>query len=232
MKLAPSIEGSLKCLTKERWAAMRLWAGVLVALAGAGCATTSGPPTDVQARQSAVLLLRLITEVEGRIAPPFPSSLLPTDNIALGVGEFSNGGKIRAATLRFLSGNTRKEGWAYLLLEPGQVYYLAPHEPISTGALKYDALWATRPRWSVEIPAQARLVYGGTFYLPGKGQWRLFGAKQLVEFDEAKAEVRNESIQAEQIVKQRLSGLGHMSIQLAKKWEPGDTIVLQTPHGK
>ncbi|HVM51375.1 MAG TPA: hypothetical protein VMU04_25315 [Candidatus Acidoferrum sp.] len=233
MKIVSSLECAQNCQAKKRWAAMLLGAGTLaLALAGAGCATTSGPPSEIQARQHAVLLLRVVTEVEGRIAPPFPSSILPTDNVAIGVGDFFSGGKIRAATLRFLSGDTRKEGWAYLLLEPGQVYYLAAHAPISTSAWKYEALWAVCPRWSVEVPANTWLVYAGTLYLPGKGQWRLFGGRQLVEVDQRRAEVRDESGQAEEIAKQWLPGLGHMSVQLARKWEPGDTIILQTPPGK
>lgn len=46
------------------------------------------------------------------------------------------------AELRFLSGETRKEGWTYLLLEPG-LHYLAAHEPQSTNVFAYDARWST-----------------------------------------------------------------------------------------
>jgi hypothetical protein len=150
-------------------------------------------------------------------------------NIALGVGDFWTGGKIKAAKLRFLSDDTRNEGWTYLLLEPGQIYYLAAHEPISTGSMDYDALWEVCPRWSIEIPANGRLIYGGTLYLPGTGRWMLLRAKQLAEFDRGHVEVRDESGQAEQIAKRWFASLGLMSIQLAKKCELGDTIILQTP---
>ena len=212
-------------------------AAVVLALAGAGCAATSGPPRPQAlptrgAIQKAVLLVRVITEVEGKIAPPFPSSLLSVDNLCLGVGDFSSGGKIRPAPMRFLSEDTRRAGWTYLLLEPGQIYYLAAHEPTSTSASIYDARWQTCPRWSIEIPADARLVYGGTLYLPGKGRWMIVGPRKLASFDRAQLAIRDETALALEISKRWFPALLPMSVQLAKEHRPGDTIILQTPPGK
>ena len=212
-------------------------AAVVLALAGAGCAATSGPPRPqaLQARgakQAAILLVRVITEVEGQIAPPFPSSLSPVDNLCLGMGDFSSGGKIRPAPMRFLSEDTREAGWTYILLEPGQVYYLAAHEPTSTGASIYEARWQTCPRWSLEIPADARLVYGGTLYLPGKGRWMIVGPRKLAAFDRTQVAIHDETALALAISKKWFPALLPMSVQLAKEYHPGDTIILQTPPGK
>jgi hypothetical protein len=222
---------------KKRWTGMPLWwNALLLALASAGCAITTGPPgtSAIQGREGrhkAVLLLRVVTEVEGRITPPFPS-IYAGDNVMMGLGDFSSAGQIGEVMLRFFSADTRKEGWIYLLLEPGQVYYLAAQEPVSPQPKNYRGLWAACPRWSVEIPADARLVYGGTLYLPGSGQWTLFSARRLAAFDRARVEVRNEADRAELIAKQWLANLGPVSVQLARKWEAGDTIILQTPPGK
>lgn len=223
---------------RARRAPMPVWTcAIILALAGAGCATISSVPkaSKMQSRdggQKAVLLLRVITEVEGKSAAAFPSSVLPWDMIAFGVGDFSSGGQIKPAILRFLSAESREQGWAYLLLEQGQVYYLAAHEPISTSPDEYNARWAVCPRWSVELPINTRVVYGGTLYLPGTGRWMLFTARNLVTFDRQRIEVRDESTEAEQVAKQWLSALGPMSVHLARKWEPGETVIIQTPTGK
>ena len=150
----------------------------------------------------------------------------------MGLGDFSSAGQISEVRLRFFSDDTRKAGWTYLLLEPGQVYYLAAQEPVSPQRNHYRGLWVACPRWSVEIPADARLVYGGTLFLPGRGRWMLFSARRLVAFDRERFEVRNEAGRAEQIAKQWLPSLGPVSVQLVRKWEAGDTIILQTPPGK
>jgi hypothetical protein len=68
--------------------------------------------------------------------------------------------------------------------------------------------------------------------LPGSGQWTLFSARRLAAFDRERVEVRNEADRAEQIAKQWLANLGPVSVQLARKCEAGDTIILQTPPGK
>jgi hypothetical protein len=212
-------------------------AAAVLALAGAGCAATSGPPRPQDlltrgAKQKAVLLVRVITEVEGQIAPPFPSSMSPADNLSLGVGDFSSGGKIQSGKIHFLSDDTRNEGWTYILLEPGQVYYLAARAPMSTSAATYNAQWGTCPRWSIEIPADARLVYGGTLYLPGKGRWMIVGPRKLASFDRAQLAIRDESALASEISRRWFPTLLPMSVQLAKEYHPGDTIILQTPPGK
>jgi hypothetical protein len=208
---------------------------LLLAAVASGCMSPAGTPkaADLQTRDGrpkTVVLLRAITDVEGRIAPPF-EALSPPDNLAIGCGGFSSGGNIKPVTLRFLSAETRKEGWTYLLLEPG-FYYLSALPPISGNALAYDAQWKTSPRWSIEIPPGARIFYAGTFYLPGKGRWMLFRSRQLAAFDTNRIEVRDETSQAEQIVRQNCPELLPMSVQLAKAHQPGDTMILRTPIGK
>ena len=206
-----------------------------LAMIGPSCATIAGPPRAKQlqthdGRQNSILLLRVVTEVDGRTAPPFPS-WLSLDDVWLGLGDFSSGGEIKSAPLRFLSAETRQEGWTYLLLQPG-TYYLAAHEPVSTSASTYNAQWKTRPRWSVEVPAGARLCYGGTLYVPGRGRWMLFAPRRLAEFDRTRLEVRDESTLAQKIANQWFPTLLPISVALAKEHHVGDTIILQTPPGK
>ncbi len=210
-------------------------AGMLLVLGG-GCATVKpGAPgaQDVSmqgGRQQTVLLLRVVTEVDGESSPAFRSTA-PDDDIWLGLANFSSGLNLKPAELQFLSDGTRTEGWTYLLVQPG-VQYIGAHEPRSRNVFAHNARWTTCPRWSVDIPAGARLVYGGSLFLPGNGRVIFFGPRMLVSFDEERLEVRDESETAETIARQWFSDLLPMSIQLLKRQVPGETLIIDTPSAK
>jgi len=216
-------------------AAWLFTAALVLGLLGSGCATSPGPPEKGElltpdGKPRAVLLVRITTEVDGQPATAF-SSMLPEDNIWLGLEDFSTGVTATPAELRFLSGETRKEGWTYLLLEPG-LHYLAAHEPQSTNVFAYDARWSTCPRWSIEIPNGARVIYGGTLFLPGTGRTMILGPRQLVTFDPARLEIRDETSAAQALARQWFPNLTPMSVQFLKGHKLGDTIIIETPVGK
>lgn len=177
-----------------------------------------------------VLLLRVVTEVDGEIVEPFRHSG-SIDNVNFGLGGFETGMGVKETAARFLSGQSRKEGWVCLIVKPG-LQYLAIREPMWHNAFAYSARWKTCPRWRVEVPAVSRVHYAGTFFLPGKGRFMFSGPRQMVEFDTTRLEVRDESPLAAEICRQLMPELEPLSVQLAELHEPGDTIIIETPAGR
>lgn len=213
------------------------WLGaVVIALVTASCAFNTARPTSAELRSKdrrsqAVVLLRVVTEIDGKDCPAFPSSI-SVDSIWLGLGDFSTGGKIRPSAQRFLSKDTRKNGWTYLLLEPG-IYYLAPHAPQNENAFAYDASWkTTQPCWRVDVPNETPVIYAGTLFVPGKGLWQIFGGRRMSVFDTERFEVRNEPALATAIHQEWLKDLGTLSTQLVQPHSPSEPITLETPRGR
>lgn len=222
------------CLPKA--AQWRLCGFAALALVVTGCVSPSGPPgpKDLQANASsrrAVVLLRVVTEVDGQTSLAF-SHVMPADCIWLGLGDFSSGGKVKPAPLRFLSKETRLDGWTYLDLEPG-IYYFAPHPPIFQDTSTYDNSWSKLPPiWQLEVPRNAPVIYAGTLFVPGKGRWMLLGPRSLVRFDEQRFEIRNETSLAEAIWRTWLQNLGTLTVKLVEPHSPGEPIILDTPPGR
>jgi hypothetical protein len=208
---------------------------LLAAFASLGVAAKSGPPArldllTVEGRPLTVLLLRIVLVVDGQQTAAFRHGAT-TDDVTIGISDFTTGMSAKPVAIQFLSEDTRLEGWVYLMLEPG-LRYIAVREPISTNVLTYNARWKTCPRWRVEIPSNTKLVYGGTLFLPGKGRWMISGPRQMVRFDRSRIEVRDQSNEAEAICRKWLPELLPLSIQLAKEHRPEDTMIIETPAGK
>ncbi len=215
-----------------------LLGALLFALGASGCVIIGRPPTPQElglepdaGHRKAVVLVRVLTEIDGRPSPAFPSAVRE-DDLWLGLGDFSSGGKIRDAPLRFFSRDTRKNGWAYLLLEPG-IYYLAPHPPQNGDAFSYLASWGrTPPSWHFEVPRGAPVIYIGTLFVPGTGQWMIGGGRRLRRFDPGRFEIRDETVLAEQIRESWLKDLTPLTSHLGVPHSAGEPIILETPPGK
>ncbi len=162
-----------------------------------GCAWSNRVPTAInlqtrQGRPRAVVLLRVVTEIDGRPNPAFPS-ILPQDSLWLAWGDFSSGGRLREAPQAFLSKATRKDGWTYLLLEPG-IHYLGVNAPQNSDAFSYAGSWRGQaPRWRLEVPAGATVVYGGTLFVPGSGLALIFVGRRMRQFAVERFEIRDET---------------------------------------
>lgn len=215
----------------------RLWLGlVVIAFLTSSCAFNTARPSAADLRSEdgrnrAVVLIRVVTEIDGKDSPAFPSSI-SEDSIWLGLGDFSTGGKIRPAAQLFLSADTRRNGWTYLLLEPG-IYYLAPHVFQNDNAFAYDASWeATPPRWRLEVPSQPAVIYAGTLFVPGAGRWMLFRGRRMYQFEPQHFQVRDESTLAATIQQAWLKDLGPISTQLVHPHSSYEPIILETPPGR
>lgn len=65
------------------------------------------------------------------------------------VGTFKTGGEVKHRYCYYLSVETMKDGWAYLLLEPGLQYLAAQPAPLK-----------------IDIPSKTPIVYIGTLHIP------------------------------------------------------------------
>lgn len=218
--------------TPARWLVVIL--GLLVAGLGvAGCAVGGQVPRtkdlhNKKGRPQAVVLVRLVTEIDGRPNPAFPS-VLAMDSVWLAWGDFTSGGRLRLAPQGFLSPESRKEGWTYLLLEPG-IHYFGVNTPQNSDSFTYDASWRQLPpRWRLTVPTNTPVVYAGTLFVPGSGSWLIFGGRQMQQFDPERFEIRDETERAAEIHAKWLAKLGPLTTQLVKPHRAGEPLVFETP---
>lgn len=209
---------------------------LVVALGVAGCAWNGRVPTakdlrTKQGRPRAVVLLRVVTEIDGHPNPAFPS-VVPMDSLWLAWGDFASGGTLRPAPQAFLSPETRKDGWTYLLLEPG-VHYLGVNTPQNGDSFSYDASWRRLPpRWRLEVPANATVIYAGTLFVPGTGSALIFGGRRLQRFAPERFEIRDEVGRAEGIHATWLRELGPLTAQLVQPHRAAEPLIFETPPGR
>jgi hypothetical protein len=123
---------------RKRWIDFWRFSSVLaMAINLVGCAASIGLPTAresaaMSAGEKKIVLLRLECTVQNQPYEPFRPSLGAEFNIGLGLGSFETGGRPKFIdTLRFLSPESRREGWTYFVLPPN-IYYLAVYPPRRT----------------------------------------------------------------------------------------------------
>lgn len=155
-----------------------------------------------------IVLLRITCELEdGTSVEPFRSSFY-ADNINIGLGGFLVGGKVRRVEpQRFLSPETRKQGWIYLILKPG-IHYIVFQTSQQTDAFTWNKELRYAPRFRVNIPKNKLLVYIGTLHLYCHGGTYLFEGKYFAFFDRRRMVVRNEESLAENLTTEYLSDFG------------------------
>jgi len=193
-------------------------AGMLVS-----CAT--GPPTvnersDVQSGKKSVVLLRITCELlkDGTPIEAFPQSFFGGDPIIIGKGGPIIGGKLKFITsTRFLSSETRKQGWVYFYLEPG-IHYL-----IFEGLKSYWARFYS-PRYKVSMPKNSPVVYIGSLHLYCESPY--FFGKSCGTFDKGRMVVSNEEDKAKLLLKEYLSDLGSIQIVLMERLYISQQLIL------
>jgi len=197
----------------------------------AACVITGGPPTatelgKIHEQGKAIVLFRVVLEEpSGTRIKPF-DSLMASDNLILGWGDFDTGGipNKKIAPIRFLSSDSRDQGWIYLTLTPG-MYYLA----VQTSA----AAWAgadlrSAPRWVIDIPTGASFVYAGSLHFPAIRR-SLIGAPENVGFiDASRSQIRNQAAQAKSLAAEHLGDLGPFKTVLMERHKT-DTFILRAP---
>jgi hypothetical protein len=199
-----------------------------MALMSNGCAITKLPSNndlvDIEEGKKSMVILRFIWEMHGEPYEPFPSRDI-TKNISASVGGSRTGGKtfIDYTQQYFLSSETRKQGWTYLLLEPG-TYYFSFRLP--TDEHFYSAYQRNAPRWRFEIAEGVRSLYIGSFYLK-----TIHGGKKIRNAHLSEVNLLNEQELAEKTIKEVLPNMVPLQCSIMQKYD-GGPIYLRTPSSK
>lgn len=232
MRQSPRIQ-SRQWATKQRSGVIivRLFIAAIFVGCLAGCAATGLPTVEersaVGASDRAIVLLRVQCTIESQQPYEAFSHSLTDDNISFGLGSFETGGEPeRLALLRFLSSESRKNGWTFLVLPHG-IHYLAVYPPRRTNVFTYERGIRNAPRWRIDIPQDAKLVYVGTLRVTGESDRLLFGGRILrsIRFDEMS--VGKDEASAQKLVTEELPGFGEAQTALMSLHK--GPIILRSP---
>jgi hypothetical protein len=176
------------------------------------CATTGLPKANerlaIQNGKQILVLLRITCELEDATSVEAFKSIFVADDINIGLGSsFLVGGKVNRVIPRFLSPETRKQGWIYLILESG-IHYFAFQGPQITDRFGYEKQLRFAPRFRVNIPKNNSLVYIGTLHLHCHSRRYLFGGKSCDFFDKRRMVVQNEESLAKKVETEYFSDFG------------------------
>lgn len=193
-----------------------------------GCASTGLPTVKeraaVDAGEKAIVLLRVDCTVENQQPYEAFSHSVMDDNISFGLGSFETGGEPkRLELLRFLSQESRKDGWTYFVLPHG-IHYLAVYPPRRTDVLSYERGLKNAPRWRLDIPPNARLIYVGTLRFTGASIPLLFGGRIMTSIRIDEMSVTNDEEWARRLLTEELPGFGEVQSVLLRL-QQGPTIL-------
>jgi hypothetical protein len=210
--------------------ALKFFATLLLAGQIAGCAPfyliNEEDRIAVMGRRSALVLLRVECNIDHQPYEPFPSSV-SMDNITFGLGTFETVGEPQYVINRYLSDASRQAGWTFLLLPPG-VYYLTIRPPQRSDWYAYEKMLKTGPRWRIDVPGQAQLIYVGTISLTGVGDPLLFGGNILRTINVDDIPIRNEQDLAVSLLTTHFPNTTGVSTILMQRWAPGDPIIIRS----
>lgn len=230
MEERPGTSG-LKRIARRRSAAdvfrllgVAMFVGHLVGCTSTGPGSPSARETKaVGAGEKAIVLLRVRCTIESQQPfEPFGNSL-DDDNVSFGLGSFETGGEPERVPLRFLSPESRKNGWTYLVVPHG-VHYLAVYPPRRTDVFTYARAIKGAPRWRIDIPQGARLVYAGTLRLAGTSDGLLFGGRIMRFIRTDEMSVGNEEELARMLLTKEFPGFGETRTVLMRL-QQGPTIL-------
>ena len=224
--------------SKGVWAGLLRITGSAVLLILVGCASqtviTETERSAVNAGDKAVVLLNVQCTIDGQPQEAFVQPTFTREPLFLfGIGTFETVGEPRIAAHRYLSEETRRAGWTYFTLSSG-VYYLAVLGPDSSvisiaGSLDSQKYLRDAPRWRIDVPENARLIYVGTLQTAGKSHGELlFGGKIIRPVDSNEMTLRNDQRLARDILSEHFQGAGEMQTILMKRWHRGDPVIIRS----
>lgn len=222
---------------RRRWGGFLRFSGLLASVIHlVGCASTGLPTarerTAISVGEKAVVLLRVESTIENQQPyEPFHfywGVYLVDDSISFGLGDFKTGGvPKRMETLRFLSPESGRNGWTYFVLPHG-IYYLAVYPPRRTDISTYEGRLHNAPRWRIDVPENARLVYAGTLHLTGESDPLLFGGRAMMSIRSDQITVGNDHELAGRLFAEHFPGVGEGQVVLMQRHE-GGPIILRSP---
>jgi hypothetical protein len=207
---------------------------LILTLALLGCSRIGLPKNnemnDVYNNRASIILLKLKGNVEGRPAKIFNEST-GESNIILALGGFDSGGipEEIVGLLRFLSKESLKKGYTYLILKPG-TYFLTlttPYIAYAVGDRKN--LFKKIPRWQFSVNEGSKFIYIGTMHLTGNPRWMISGADVMEDIIYDQVYIDNDFQEARNLIKNHFPENGDdLTISLLQKYE-GGPIYLRHP---
>lgn len=176
-------------------------------------------PAPAVTGETATVLLRIRCTIGDQPCEPFPARRLPL--VGLGLGTFDTVGEPKITRYDSFSKESWREGWVYYSLSPG-VYYLAIQGPDSN--LLYGRQIRDAPRWRLDIPEGARMVYAGTVQLAGRVEY-----SNILPTGSDEWTVSDEHELADRLLAENLPDAGTSETILMQRWHPGDPIIIRSP---
>jgi hypothetical protein len=176
---------------------------LFLSLLGFANCTFIGPPDDkdlaaVHHREKALVLFRVTCDIAGEPATESEPGCIEGENATVAIGDFDSGGELhQLPILRSFSADTSKQGWTYLILDPG-IYYIGFQGQRRTDAFSYNAAWKSVKRYRFDVDPNSPVIYIGTMHLECRSDWFLFGEKYCCFIDHQI--IRNEETLAAKIL--------------------------------
>jgi hypothetical protein len=177
--------------------------------------------------KEALVIVRIQSVIDGTPENAFPCSELKNPLMSFGIGSFKTVGEPRYTVNRYLSDESCRAGWTFFLLSPG-IYYLSVYGPATTVHGAGDYLVGA-PRWQVDIPDTAGLVYIGTVQVHGNVVGKLMFGDKIIRPLPDQALVIYENDRAVALLKNYFANASDLKTVEIKRWYPGDPIIIRTP---
>lgn len=184
-------------------------------------------PVDAPAKT--MVLLRIACTIDGEPCEPFGMAKgWGHPLVSLGLGDFGSAGEPREAKPEFLSRESEREGWAYLMLHPG-TYYLSLFGPEASSSRGMGQLAKRGARWRLVVPGSTVPVYAGSLRAVGKVDGKLMLGDPIINpVDPGEVEIVYENERAAEVLAAHASGAVPVPVKL-ESWRPGDTVILSSP---
>jgi hypothetical protein len=215
-------ERAVRPMTQSYMHFLKAWAGI------------SSSETVVNQFPKAVVLMRIQCTIDNQPAEPFIKFSLNADPILyFGLSSFETGGEPVFTGSKFLSEETRREGWTYFMLSPG-IYYLSVLGPDSSlisimGSTDSGEYIKKAPRWKLDIPENTSRVYVGTLELKGKVDGSLlFGGKIIKPANGDDFPLKNEHELANRLLSEHFPKTDEVKILLLERWQTGDPVIIRS----
>ncbi len=198
-----------------------------------GCAISLPPSRSdlsaIEQGQKSLVLLRVTCKISGENGEEPIQGCITGENTSMAIGDFESGGALKPVYLpKLLTAKTGKQGWTYLILEPG-IYYLGFQGQRRTNAFDYAARWQNVQRYRFDIQPNSPVVYIGSIHFECRSDWFLFGAKYCCFIDDQI--VKNEEKIAQKIVSDNLKNINYPQTALMQ-YHTDETLIFRTPQSK
>lgn len=194
---------------------------------------------EIKTGDKVLVLVRVLCTVDER---PFAPCIyrrnepLLSDKLFVGfaMGSFDTCGEPGYVKVNALTDESLDEGWAVFLVSPG-IFYLYTRGPDSSSFSHgsesdyYKRYYSNAPRWRIDVPASANLIYAGTITLAGKQSGTLiFGDKIIVTIENQQMPLSDERETADNLLNRLFPGIEiHNSIM--RPWNPGKPFIFRSP---